>query len=245
MLIKGLSLSDVAVDVAPESVTVRGLTDKGRLAAKRIALARRVDPADVSVVARSTKIEIRVRKETPGVLWKDLGEEEEQVVNGKAEPQAGQGERAAATVLASAAVDRATGSAEKAASPGASEPDAAIAGATREPSAATTTVPAPASSAAPSSSLPRPYASKRTPEEWDRLVAGMSAEEAEDESEDAAGFFRKLYANGDDDFRRAMVKSFVESGGTALSTSWEDVAGETGPERWAQSGNADDAETDK
>ncbi|KAG6825314.1 hypothetical protein H0H92_004086 [Tricholoma furcatifolium] len=35
--------------------------------------------------------------------------------------------------------------------------------------------------------------------------------------------FRKIYKDADDDTRRAMVKSFQESGGTKLSTSWKDV----------------------
>jgi suppressor of G2 allele of SKP1 len=37
------------------------------------------------------------------------------------------------------------------------------------------------------------------------------------------GFFKKLYAGADDDTRRAMMKSYQESGGTALSTDWKDV----------------------
>ena len=37
------------------------------------------------------------------------------------------------------------------------------------------------------------------------------------------GFFKKLYAGADDDTKRAMMKSFQESGGTALSTNWEEV----------------------
>lgn len=35
--------------------------------------------------------------------------------------------------------------------------------------------------------------------------------------------FQKLYADATDDQRRAMIKSYQESNGTALSTDWEDV----------------------
>lgn len=45
-----------------------------------------------------------------------------------------------------------------------------------------------------------------------------------DENDGSAdAFFQKIYANADDDTRRAMMKSFVESNGTTLNTNWEDV----------------------
>ncbi|SNX81936.1 related to SGT1 - subunit of SCF ubiquitin ligase complex [Melanopsichium pennsylvanicum] len=39
-------------------------------------------------------------------------------------------------------------------------------------------------------------------------------------------FFQKLYADADDDTKRAMMKSYQESGGTTLSTDWSKVGKE-------------------
>lgn len=44
------------------------------------------------------------------------------------------------------------------------------------------------------------------------------------EGDSADAFFQKLYADADPDTKRAMMKSFVESNGTALNTDWEDVS---------------------
>ncbi|OWB72090.1 hypothetical protein B5S31_g1791 [[Candida] boidinii] len=42
--------------------------------------------------------------------------------------------------------------------------------------------------------------------------------------QDPDDFFKQLYSNADDDTRRAMMKSYVESNGTALSTDWSEVS---------------------
>ena len=37
-------------------------------------------------------------------------------------------------------------------------------------------------------------------------------------------FFQKLFSDADDDTKRAMMKSYSESGGTTLSTNWDEVS---------------------
>lgn len=52
---------------------------------------------------------------------------------------------------------------------------------------------------------------------WDKFNLN---DEEEDKGED---FFAKLYKDVDDDTRRAMMKSYVESNGTVLTTNWSEA----------------------
>lgn len=45
----------------------------------------------------------------------------------------------------------------------------------------------------------------------------------EEQGDPVDSFFKSLYAKADPDTRRAMMKSYIESNGTALSTNWSDV----------------------
>ncbi|BGP33436.1 Cochaperone protein [Rhodotorula toruloides] len=77
--------------------------------------------------------------------------------------------------------------------------------------------------------------SSRKRHNWDDIVK-QSAKEDEALAEElrknpnAGGdkalneLFQKLYADATDDQRRAMIKSYQESNGTALSTDWKDVS---------------------
>ncbi|XP_034235391.1 protein SGT1 homolog [Thrips palmi] len=60
---------------------------------------------------------------------------------------------------------------------------------------------------------------------WDKVVVALSETEEDKPQGEAAlnALFQQIYGQGSDDVRRAMNKSFVESGGTVLSTVWNDV----------------------
>ncbi|KAI0963624.1 hypothetical protein AcW1_000650 [Taiwanofungus camphoratus] len=96
--------------------------------------------------------------------------------------------------------------------------------------------PAPASAPAPSSPTPTPtpaVAAARPPRKnWDALTSSLLASDAPPTTQDDPNvggdaavneFFQKLYADADEDTRRAMLKSYQESGGTTLSTNWDEV----------------------
>lgn len=50
------------------------------------------------------------------------------------------------------------------------------------------------------------------------------AYESDEDGSDPNFFFKKLYAGASDDVKKAMMKSYQESGGTALSTDWKEVS---------------------
>lgn len=109
---------------------------------------------------------------------------------------------------------------------------------------------APSSTAGPA----YPTSSRHGAKDWDKVASNLTAKKPKDKNKsdksegqqasegdgnesdgadsvdsdyggDAVdGFFKKLYATADPDTRRAMMKSYVESQGTSLSTNWSEVA---------------------
>ncbi len=70
-----------------------------------------------------------------------------------------------------------------------------------------------------------PTSSKKGPTNWDKI--DDDDEEDASKNGDVNGFFQQIYKNADEDTKRAMMKSFTESNGTALSTSWTDAKSKT------------------
>lgn len=75
-------------------------------------------------------------------------------------------------------------------------------------------------------------ASKKPKKNWDGITEEiLKSEQAPtvDEDPNVGGdatvneFFQKIFADADEDTKRAMMKSYSESGGTTLSTNWDEV----------------------
>lgn len=83
----------------------------------------------------------------------------------------------------------------------------------------------PASSA--TAAAPKYPSSSHHTRDWDKLVSDIKAEEKDEKPEgDAAlnSLFQQIYSDGSDEVKKAMNKSFSESGGTVLSTNWGEIA---------------------
>lgn len=111
---------------------------------------------------------------------------------------------------------------------------------TNQPSSSPSTIkhPTPAPTSTSASAPTYPTSSRTGPKNWDKLADDLTkkpsktttdgktteADLDDDEANDPVdGFFKKLYAGADPDTRRAMMKSYQESNGTALSTNWVEV----------------------
>ena len=87
-----------------------------------------------------------------------------------------------------------------------------------------------AGASAPTSAnqLPPAYPSSRG-KDWSKITSDIEKELAEDKPEGEAALqemFNKIYMNADDETKRAMNKSYQESGGTVLSTNWAEIGKE-------------------
>lgn len=75
---------------------------------------------------------------------------------------------------------------------------------------------------------PKPVTAKPPPihkKDWDSLAKEVEkSEEEEAKSEEALQrLFKKIYSSSSPEVQKAMNKSFSESGGTVLSTNWQEV----------------------
>ncbi|CAM9170604.1 unnamed protein product [Hapterophycus canaliculatus] len=102
-------------------------------------------------------------------------------------------------------------------------PAARPAAAVATPSASSTPTSAEAPAEEPPTKVPRPYSSNKN---WDVVEKEVQKELEADKPDGEQALndlFKSIYGKADEDTRRAMVKSFQTSGGTVLSTNWDEV----------------------
>lgn len=65
--------------------------------------------------------------------------------------------------------------------------------------------------------------SSKKSKDWNKLTRELD-EDTKPEGEQALNsLFQQIYKDADPDTQRAMMKSFVESNGTCLSTNWSEI----------------------
>ncbi|KAI9765501.1 MAG: hypothetical protein M1840_007327 [Geoglossum simile] len=212
LLVKGVQKDKASIDIQEQYLSISFPLASGATYDFSLdPLYGTINPSASTSNIYSTKIEITLKKSTPGQNWKAL--------EGNA-PTKGK---------------------EKACNTSADAPEA-----TSTTKSVTTS--SPTATAHPPS---YPTSSKSGPKDWDKVAADLIKkrpsstsktpsdgathvpnEEGEsdpishdddDEGDPVNSFFKKLYAGADPDTRRAMIKSYQESNGTALSTNWSEV----------------------
>lgn len=192
---KGIPKDKATIDLKPNSIAISfPLPSGSEFQFSLDCLYANIDESSSTSKIMSTKVEFTLKKSTPGQKWSSLEGVERSVTENQSEP---------ATNPSSDAIKRAI-----------------------------------LSEKAPS----YPTSSKTGTKNWDKLADDLTKkpkkkkkEGDEDQgSSDSSdfdfeggdqvnGFFQMLYKDADPDTRRAMMKSYVESNGTNLSTNWEQV----------------------
>jgi len=73
------------------------------------------------------------------------------------------------------------------------------------------------------SSMPVYPSSSKKKLDWDKVEKELEKQEKDDPDADINSLFSKIFESGDENTKKAMMKSMQESGGTVLSTNWEEV----------------------
>lgn len=178
-----------------------------------------IDPSQSKATIMSTKVELILKKAAPGQKWHNLEGTEPLV-------------KSENTTNSTSGADEAAKAAVLGYEPTSAEPEQA-------PSYPTSSRTGPKNwdkvandlHAQSKSKQGKSNKSKSDSNKAEPSSDGEKSDEAMDVNDDDSdyggdavdGFFKKLYKGADDDTRRAMMKSFLESNGTALSTNWTDV----------------------
>ncbi|KKZ68919.1 hypothetical protein EMCG_00090 [[Emmonsia] crescens] len=214
---KGVPKEKADIDIQEDSLSITFPTASGSDFSFNLdPLFSLVDSATSKASVMSTKIEIILRKKQPGQKWGGLeGAPRPVIAGGKENPSP---TIAPATMVSS-------------------QPSTITPSTDHAPSYPTSSRKGTKDWDKVASSLTKKKKNKESKgKENESTVADNDAKEGVDDDEGVESdnsdfgtgdpvdsFFKKLYASADPDTRRAMVKSYYESEGTALSTNWSEV----------------------
>jgi suppressor of G2 allele of SKP1 len=195
LLAKGVPKDRTTVEINDLSISITFPTIAGSTFEYSLdPLFAQISPSESTYTITPSKVELGLKKATPGIKWSKL--------EGTEAPQTSTNATAGAS----------------------SDPikQAVLAAETKAPA--------------------YPTSSKAGPKDWDAVARDLSRkpkvktsdddegeqeweeDDLEAEGDPASGFFKKLFKNADDDTKKAMMKSYQESGGTVLSTNWSEVS---------------------
>ncbi|RDK37939.1 CS-domain-containing protein [Aspergillus phoenicis ATCC 13157] len=203
LYVKGVPKDKVAIELKEDSTSIQFPLPSGAEYDFTLdPLFAPIDPSTSKVSVFSTKIEISLRKKTPGQKWSALESTTGPVIS---TPQP--------TVTPTTTTTQAQAPSYPTSSRhGAKDWDKLASSLTQK------------SKKDKTKSSSKPKDEQGEGEEDDGEASDAESINSDFGGGDAVdGFFKKLYANADPDTRRAMVKSYVESQGTSLSTNWDEV----------------------
>ncbi|KAH0542280.1 hypothetical protein FGG08_003307 [Glutinoglossum americanum] len=218
LLAKGVPKDEASIDIEEQSFSISFPLASGATYDFSIdPLYGPINPSTSISNIYSAKIEITLKKSTPGQNWKAL--EGTALVKGKGkaiDAPAGPPEYVAASATSPATTSPTTAAEHPPSYPTSSK---------RGPKdwdklAADLTKKKPSSK-----SNPKPTNAQlpSAPEGQEEELAYDDDDDDDEEGDPVNSFFKKLYKDADPDTRRAMIKSYQESNGTALSTNWGEV----------------------
>lgn len=205
LLVKGVPKDKASIDIHPRSLSISFPMPNGSTYDYSLEpLFTEVIASESTFTVMNTKIEVVLRKQTKGVKWKSL--ETDEPITTEEDGTAKDTEAIPHAVLNPTSTVQATTPAyPTSAKSGAKNWDKIVDSYTKKPSKKS------------KSEKKDDDASDSEPENDDAI------DDMDDGGDPAGAFFKHLYKNADPDTRRAMVKSYQESNGTALSTNWAEV----------------------
>ena len=221
LMVKGVPRDKATVDIQPGSVAISFPLPTGSDYDFSLdPLFARIDPDKSTYRILSTKIELSLKKAEPGQKWHGL-EGTEAIPT-----DAGSGDTADDPVRQAVLQQQQQQSAPaKAAAP--AYPTSSKSGPKNWDKLATDLTKKKKSKPKDCTAKANKDGSRGSNHDEDEGEGGEGEEDAyagsDEEGDPVNGFFKKLYAGADPDTRRAMMKSYTESNGTALSTNWAEV----------------------